>query len=430
MPSETGIAISVVQNGDIVFTGTYGLRERDRHLPVTSQTLFEIGSLTKAFTVSALLHASEQGRLDLNRPINSSHDLLPMKDPETSQKISILDILSHRTGLPANDLRWYLGPKENETIRQAIQNLDGVPGAFRQSFIYNNLMYGALGQLFGDFVGQDWESAVTQNILSPLQMSSTRCRLKGDESDIALPYINTRRVQNADMSAVTAAGAIRSNIEDMGRWLAFHLEKGKSLSGERVLSETSIEQMQEKQIAVEHANPLIFQGLEWLEESRSYGMGWFLGQTRGMKAVYHPGFIDGFSVALVMIPERRLGFVAMVNENFSTFPGLVIQNLLEYILNPIEETPSQNPPHKAEGSYENSAYGVVSIRDNGTVFEYNGHALPLTWKTETSGEMGISVSGLQFPLPVELTVRDGKVEQLTIPMGLDPRVSPQVFTRI
>ena len=154
---DAGLAVCAVRGGEPPVLAVNGLRERDRRLPVTPRTLFEIGSLTKAFTATALLMAREKG-LDLEQPINSAEDLLPFKDPAISSAVTILDVLSHRTGLPANDLLWYFNALNPGEVLRAVRNLDGIPGGFRREFIYNNLAYGALGHLFPKLLGDTWRT--------------------------------------------------------------------------------------------------------------------------------------------------------------------------------------------------------------------------------------------------------------------------------
>jgi CubicO group peptidase (beta-lactamase class C family) len=438
LPAGTGMAVAVLKDDAVLFSGTYGLRARDRNLLVTPDTLFEISSLTKAFTSTALLMASEEGQVDLARPLNSSKNLLALSDSEASKKVSIADILSHRTGLPSNDLLWYFGSSKREDLLRATGRLELAPGAFGRDFTYSNLMYGVLGHLFGDLVSESWERYVARKVLTPLQMTSTSFGISDEEGNVALSYVGTRRVGRKNMSSIAAAGTLVSSLKDMTRWLAFQLSRGLASGGERLLSEASIELMQSKQVPVENVNPVILQGLEWLSEAEgvSYGLGWFLGSWNGLKAVYHPGLIDGFSTVVLMIPEKRLGFVVLTNLNLSGAPGLLIQDLLGSLLNPdtqSTEAPSSPAKHllAMTGTYENPAYGTVSITLDGDqlAFEHNGHLWPLAWKGDGTVEFVVTAFGVQLPLTVQVETKSGKVGQLSIPFSLDPRVEPQIFTR-
>jgi CubicO group peptidase (beta-lactamase class C family) len=299
-------------------------------------------------------------------------------------------------------------------------------------------MYGALGHLFHDLVGNSWESTITHEVLTPLGMTSTFCQTFVEAKNVALPYIGTQRVSRADMTAVAAAGAMRSSIEDMTRWIAFHLDGGKTLMGERLLSVTSIELMQSKQTAVENPNPVILQGLEWLGKDVSYGLGWFLGSTRGLKAVYHPGFIDGFSTALVMIPQKRLGFVVLSNINLSPIPGLLVRDLLDSLLDRDSEVEKTVEAYQLSardlsviGEYDHPVFGSVSVERGGDhlVLNYHGHQWPLIWKDEKTADFVVTAFGVKIPLSAQFGGKSEKAERLSIPFSLDPRLEPQVFAR-
>ena len=99
LPPGAGVAAAIVDNGQVVLTHTSGFWARDGSLPVTPNTRFEIGSLTKAFTGAALVLARESGSIDLERPINSENKVLPLSDPVAESSASVTDILCHRTGM-------------------------------------------------------------------------------------------------------------------------------------------------------------------------------------------------------------------------------------------------------------------------------------------------------------------------------------------
>ena len=352
--------------------------------------------------------------------------MLTLNDSGTTEKVSILDVLSHRTGLPAYDLVWYWGSLGRKEFLQAVANLPLVADAFRKTFLYSNLMYGAIGHLFEEIVGESWESYISRKIFKPLKMNSSSFRPSPHEPNTAIPYIGVTPTERTDTSSIAAAGSIRTNLEDMTKWLAFLLSQGKTLSGDHLLSESAVQFIQEKQIAAENANPLFFQGLEWLcQEGVGYGLGWFLGSMNGMKAVFHPGLVDGFSSAIVMIPEKKMGLVALTNLNLSPVPGLLIQDLLKAIA-----ASTQNSPWI--GKYESTAFGTVSIFENGSdcILGYRHPQWPLKRKDNASAEFVMSGFGLQIPISVQFEIENDRAKRLSFPLSLDPTLAPQVFVRV
>ncbi len=435
-PHGGGIAIAVIKNGDVLLNKGYGLRDRERNLPVTSETVFETCSLTKGFTSAALMMALEKKKIDLRQPINASKNVLTLNDPAISEKVSIMDILSHRTGLPAYDLVWYWGSLNREEFLRTVANLPLVTAAFRNTFLYSNLLYGAIGHLFEEIVGESWESSISRKIFKPLRMNSSSFQPSSHETNTAIPYIGTAPTNRIDTTSIAAAGGIRSSLEDMTRWLAFLLNEGKTLGGEQLLSKSSVQLTQEKQIAAENANPLFFQGLEWLcQKDVGYGLGWFLGSINGMKAIFQPGLVDGFSAALVMIPEAKTGIVVLTNLNLSPVPGLLIQDLLNSLLEHDDSAhkvapPTQNPSWV--GKYENAAFGEVSIFEKGKdlILEYRNHEWILNQKDNKSAEFVMTGFGLQIPISVRFEIKENLVTQLSFPLSLDPTLAPQTFVRI
>jgi len=437
LPPGAGLAVAVIQNGEIVLTHTCGLRERDRNLPVTPRTRFEIGSLTKAFTAAAVLSPRDSGPVDVDRPINASTQLLHLSDAEVTRTISIADILSHRSGMAPHDLLWYFRRLEGRALLSRVAHLELVPGAFRRTFIYSNLMYGALGHLFDGLIGEGYDAFLTRRVLQPLNMRSTSLHITDDEEDVALPYVEMRRVTRVDMSTISAAGGLKSTLQDMTRWVQCQLAAGRDPHGEELIPRDALALMHTRHMPADTVNPILLRGLEWLTETLEYGFGWFLGKTQGMKVVFHPALIDGFSLAVVMIPERRLGFVVMTNVNLSDAPGLLIQELLTALLHrpaTDEDSDEQRPLDRDRiviGTYENPAYGIVRVKQlrDQIVLEYEGNAWPLTWNSEHTAVVEVPAFGVRIPLPVTFDNHNGSVKHLSIPFSLDARVNPHVFTR-
>jgi CubicO group peptidase (beta-lactamase class C family) len=440
IPTGAGVACAVVRKGDVLYQGAFGLRDREAQLPVTLRTRFDMASNTKAFTATALLVASQEGALDLDAPL-AKRTAISLSDPAASAELSALDILSHRSGLPAHDLLWYLAAPKDLTAR--LRHLPLVPGAYRRTFIYNNLMVGALGRELDRLVGTSWGRLVQTRVLDPLGMSRARLEPpQADEPDCALPYVGDKPVPRVDLRAIAAAGALRADVEDMARWLAFQLG-----AGPRLLSADSLSRQRVEHASTDVPNPLLLLGFEWLASRLAYGLGWFLGSTRGKTALFHPGFIDGFSTAVVLVPELEIGAVVLSNVHCSRVPGRIAERLIACALgeeaprlaSPPPAPPPAAPPEsvrvarpRAEGRFEDAAYGTIELREGGSgaVLEYAGHAWPLAFASAESASFVPTVSGFQMPLPVAVNIERDRIERIAIPFSLDPRVPPQTFSRV
>jgi len=443
LPPGAGIAVSVIQGHDVLYQGTFGLRDRERNLPVTTETLFSVSSVTKNFTAAALMMAQEEGRLDLNAPINSSRTILPLKDPEVSRQVSVADILSHRTGVPIHDVLWYFGPDRTELLVKSLRHLDLIPQGFRKTFVYNNLMYGCLSVVFNEAMGESWESFVTRKILAPMG-------IKNSGDDVALPYSGTRAITRKEAPAIAPCNGLRTNIEGMTKWMDLHLNWGESSPGVRLMSRDSAEAMQSRQIPVEQVSPLIMQGLEWLLEDVAYGYGWFIGKAHGARVAFHTGISDGYSLVMVLLPEHRLGLTVLTNLNVSPIPGQMIQRLVdlhfgkaapiakpEQAAQPLASEVAQKvaPASRSipdiEGVYQDPAYGTIEAMKTslGVVLKYNGYEWPLSLHGEDDATVMMTALANPLPIPAKLETKEGRVESILIPLSFDPRVAPQRFAR-
>lgn len=316
-----GAAVGIIVDGQIVYARGHGLRDRDKNLPVTTQTLFAIGSASKAFTVFALGTLVDQGRIQWDKPVI---DYLPgfrMYDPVVTQRLSVRDLVTHRSGLPRHDLVWY----NNTTITRAelVHRLRFLPPNkdLRETFQYNNLMFVTAGYLLGTLTGTSWEESIRSLVLRPLGMTGTNLSVAESQRapDFSLPYEvrhdTVRQVPFRDINLVGPAGSINSSIDDMLKWVRMQLSDG-TLNGTRIIQQATLRDMHAPHMSI---------GLPDQKEfgAQDYGMGWFLTSYRGHYRVSHGGNIDGFSALVTLYPEDHVGIVVLTNQNGSALPGLV-----------------------------------------------------------------------------------------------------------
>src|SRR5262249_52447904 len=102
-----GVAIAVVQDGKAIFVKGYGYRDMENKLPVTTETQFPIGSITKSFTALAFAILKDEGKVDWDEPVRTYLPQFQLNDPVASERATPRDLFSHRTGLPRHDLVWY-----------------------------------------------------------------------------------------------------------------------------------------------------------------------------------------------------------------------------------------------------------------------------------------------------------------------------------
>ena len=147
-----GVAVAIVKDGGVVLSKGYGLRDVKRHLPVTPETLFAIGSATKAFTVMSLGVLVDDGKISWDTPVKTYLPTFKLEDPFASDRMTPKDLVTHRSGLPRHDLVWYNAPLSRKEIFDRLQYLE--PNVdFRYKFQYQNLMFLTAGYLAGEVSG-------------------------------------------------------------------------------------------------------------------------------------------------------------------------------------------------------------------------------------------------------------------------------------
>jgi CubicO group peptidase (beta-lactamase class C family) len=394
-----GFAIAIVQDGKVILSKGYGLRNEKQNLPVTGKTLFAIGSATKSFTVTALGVLVDQGKVEWDKPVR---DYLPdfhLWDQFATERMTPRDLVTHRSGLPRHDLMWYNSPFSRQELFERLRYLEPNKD-FRTTFQYQNLMFMTAGYLAAHVAGMTWEQHIRKVIFEPLGMASSNFSVSDlqKSADFSLPYTVAKdavvEMPFRNIDNIGPAGAINSNIEDMTRYLMMHLAKGKG-----VVSATNETQMMIPQMAVAVPSPDKELG------DLAYGMGFFVTSYRGHKFVHHGGNIDGFSSLVAFLPQENIGLVILTNQNASPLPAVVAYNVWDRLLGMDQidwtarvkqqramtkdseqqakqkgyttQRPGTHPSHdlsEYSGDYEHPGYGVVRIEraGDGLKLEYHG----------------------------------------------------------
>jgi CubicO group peptidase (beta-lactamase class C family) len=218
-------------------------------LPVTPNTLFAIGSITKSFTVTTLGMEMDEGKVDWDKSVRDYLPTFKLYEPVLTEQMTIRDLITHRSGLPRHDFVWYTSDFTRKDLLRRLQYLEpSMP--LRAMFQCNNLMFMTAGYIAGQLNGTNRGDAVTQRIFKPLEMTGTNfSELDSQNSvDFAQPYrkgselkAELKRIpfdaQCPNRCAMGPAGEINSNVADMSKYLLFHMNHGK-IAGKQLLSKT------------------------------------------------------------------------------------------------------------------------------------------------------------------------------------------------
>lgn len=330
-----GVAIAIVKDDRIVFSKGFGVRELNKPALVDDQTLFAIGSSSKAFTAASIGMLVDDNKLKWDDPATKYLAGFQLFDPYSTRELTIIDLLSHRSGLTRGDQLWYATAYDRNEVLRRVRYLKPT-WSFRARYGYQNIMFLAAGQIIPSITGKTWDDFVRERIFIPLGMKSSNTSIKAftSSSNVASPHakiadvvqvVNWRLIDN-----IGPAGSINSNVQDMAQWLRLHLGDGV-YQGQRLLTSATIKEMQTPQtiIRLEGTQKSLYPEAHFL----NYGLGWFLSDYRGRKIVEHGGAIDGMRAAVAMIPEEKLGVVILTNLNGAVLPQALFYKVFDFYLN-------------------------------------------------------------------------------------------------
>jgi CubicO group peptidase (beta-lactamase class C family) len=310
-----GLAMAIVHNDSVVLAKGYGVRTLGKRDRVDENTLFAIGSASKAFTGLLVAMLVDQGKVKWDDPATKYLPGFQMYDPYATRELTVRDLLTHRSGLTAADLMLYDPRYTRDSILYRARYVKPTY-SFRAHFGYSNIMYLAAGQLTARLMGGTWDDAVRDRIFNPLGMtaSNTSVTLLDRLPNVATPYDEiddtVRTISYFNLDAAGPAGSINSNVRDMAQWVRFQLAGGK-VRGKPLLSAAAFDETHSPQTIV----PL--EGF-WRISAQdahllTYGMGWFLHDYHGRLIVQHGGNIDGMSALVALMPEEQTGLVVLTN---------------------------------------------------------------------------------------------------------------------
>jgi CubicO group peptidase (beta-lactamase class C family) len=309
-----GMSVAIVRDGKVIYAKGFGYRDVEKKLPVTTDTLFAIGSVSKSFTSLIFGTLNDEGKVDWDKPVRTYLPTFQIDDPIATDHATPRDLLSHRTGLARYDLIWYSSNFNREDLVSRLKYLKS-DREFRSGYEYNNLMITTVGYLEGRVANSSWEDLVRSRIFEPLGMQRSNFSVDDSQKspDFAQPYSLKKEVVTKvpfkNVDAIGPAGSINSSINDMSRYLIFQLGDG-TYNGKRIVSQ--------KNLKLVHTGQTAMTGLpEFFTQNglgpMTYAMGWVDTTYRGHHMVWHNGGIDGFYSLLTMLPEDKIGVVVLSN---------------------------------------------------------------------------------------------------------------------
>jgi CubicO group peptidase (beta-lactamase class C family) len=406
-----GIGVGIVVNDKLVFAKGYGYRDYEKKLPFTPATLQQIASNSKLFTAIAAGMLVEQGKLTWDKPVRDSVPTIQFYNDQLNNNITLRDMLSHRTGVTRHDSIWFRSPFTRKELFEKLKYLEPQE-PMRQTFLYNNLMFSAVGEIIELKSGQRWEQFVRERILTPLDMTSTSYSISDmtQHPDHGVPFREKRDSFELykipyyeDTEGVAPAGAIISNIDELSHWLIALMNDGK-YNGKQVLPARVLKETLQPAIGLPNTQGEALGYWELLNPA--YGMGRQTVSYRGHLLAFHGGDLPGFHSQISFMPNDKIGVIVLVISNHSApLYNVVSYNVYERLLGMdqtpwsqrrlqerlankkaatearakagADRVPNTKPSHPLASyaaEYENPAYGILKIGLTGDQLQFAFHA--------------------------------------------------------
>src|ERR1700733_10845228 len=339
-----GMTVAIVEDGKVAVTKGYGARSIDKAGAVDEHTVGPIGSETKAFTSAALAILVDEGKLKWSDRVVDRLPGFQMYDPYATEHMTILDLLTHRSGLGLGEGDLMIVPSTTRTradIVHALRYLKPSTG-FRETFAYDNILYIVAGELVQAVSGQSWEDFVRTHIFAPVGMKDAMTAYdKGARNGVALhartegpirgvgpQHVLTRGMESA---AVAPAGSINASAADMALWMQVQLAHGKLPNGSRLFSEEQAAEMWKPEVVV-RADAFSVSLAAITPKFQDYALGWFVEDYHGHTIVEHTGAVLGAVAALYLIPEKNVGVAVMINSEDGASRRAVAFHVLDHYL--------------------------------------------------------------------------------------------------
>jgi len=331
-----GMAVSVVYDGKVYFSGGAGILEIGADDTVDDQTLFQIGSVSKAFTAAALALLADEGKLSFDDKVIDYLPEFRMYDAWVTREFTIRDLLTHRSGLPigAGDLLMFPeGKTTREEVIHAMRYLKP-SSSFRYHFDYDNMLYIIAGEVVARVSGMPFEEFLEQRLLFPLGMqdcSATLDRAPAQASK-ATPHVlvdgQLQTTRSGVTSLISAAGGITCSARSMAHWMSFVLNKGLTAEGVQLISAAQFEQLLSPVTILPTSPDMIkYAGANL----NAYALGWSISSFYGQPVVAHAGGVWGMTTYLMLLPKQGLGIFASGNQ-MSVAPRAIVSDIADQFL--------------------------------------------------------------------------------------------------
>ena len=310
-----GVAVGIVQDGKVVMSRGFGVRQLGKPAKVDGDTRFMIASNTKALTTLMLAKLVDVDKLDWNARAEDVYPAFRLGDAATTDKVLVKHLICACTGVPRQDFEWlFEGEKQTPaTVMATLATMQPTSG-FGELFQYSNPMAAAAGYIGGQIaypdseLGSGYDQAMQALVFDPLGMTRTTFDYaKAQTGDYATPHgldINHKVTVmgmglNDTIIASRPAGAAWSTVNDLLKYVQMEIDGGKLPDGKRYIGEAALMQRRQPQIS--------------LGVDKNYAMALMVDHSDGVTVVDHGGDMGGFHSNMMWWPDQKVGAVILTN---------------------------------------------------------------------------------------------------------------------
>lgn len=315
-----GAAVLIVKDGEVVIAKGYGVKEIGTNDKVDENTLFMIGSNTKAFTGTALAMLEFENKIKLTDKVTAYLPYFRLNEKWKTDEINLIDLVSHRMGFETfqGDFMYWTSDLTSDEVIEKFGRISPKYD-FRTKYGYTNAGYAVAGKVIEKVSGLKWEDYIKEKIFLPLSMDRTTSLSTEyfSSQNIARPhtYVENKMslIPFQPIDNLAPCGSIASSVKDLSHWIIAQLDSGK-FGGEKILNFEVILRTREPQTIVRQAkhpfNNSHFQ---------LYGLGWALEDYEGIEIISHTGGVNGFVTSVTLVPKEKLGIVVLTNNDQNAF---------------------------------------------------------------------------------------------------------------
>lgn len=444
-----GVSVCIVKDGKVVMMKGYGVTEINGNDKVDENTLFMIGSNSKAFTATILAMLDAEKKLSLDDKATKWLPAFKMKDEWVTKEVTVRDLLCHRLGMMTfqGDFMFFDTDLSTDDILKKFARLTPVY-SFRSTWGYTNAAFLAGGLIAGNAANSTWQELVRTRIFQPLGMTRSLALSKeiinaGNKATAhTMENDHLIKIPYGQLDNLAPAGAISSSVNDMSKWVTMLLDNGK-FEGKTIVPASAIQQTRTPNSIMGNGGVAFNTGHFSL-----YGLGWMLQEYGGKKIVSHTGGVNGFVTSVTLIPEEKLGIVVLTNTDANAFYEALKWEIMDAYLgfpyrnysnlyagrmekqNKAEEDRIRKkrdtiamrltvilPLQKFTGDYENDPYGVLHIEQEGDHLKVKFQHHLMTGKLEPLGGnrfLCTYSNPIWGVMEIPFTIENNEVKSVTI----------------